>query len=178
MTHCWTTDIRRSGDGTVAAVLTARASNAPASAEEGLDRWRQVPDLRFFYARLSPAGRWSVNQLAKAGPGLLPHEQDYTGLAAIDPYDLASVYVSTPIDPRDGTVLPHHEIFHAHTPSGGSTWRWSPITERSKVDNLRPIVAPGEPGRVPLLWFRGSMAASQHYSCEVVLYDLPRGHHP
>jgi hypothetical protein len=176
MTHCWTTDIRRSSDGTVAAVLTARATDTPGSAEKGLDVWRPVPDLRFFYARLSPGGRWNVHQLAKAGPGLLPHEQDYTGLAAIDPYDLASVYISTPIDPRYQTALPHHEIFHAHTPDGGSTWRWSPITERSEVDNLRPIVAPGDPDQIPLLWFRGSMQASQHYRCEVVLHSTPRRH--
>lgn len=174
MTHCWTTDIRRSSDGTVAAILTARASDAPASAEKRRDPRRAVPDLRFFYARMSPDGQWSVQQLAKAGPGLLPHEQDYTGLAAIDPYDLASVYVSTPIDPRDGSALPHHEIFHARTPDGGSTWQWRPITEQSDVDNLRPIVAPGDPSRIPLLWFRGVMTASQHYRCEVVWYDLPR----
>lgn len=174
MTHCWTTDIRRSGDGTVAAVLTARAGNRPASEEKGLDPWRPVPDLRFFYARMSPAGQWDVHQLAKAGPGLLPHEQDYTGLAAIDPYDLDSVYVSTPIDPRDGTELPHHEIFHARTADGGSTWRWSPVTEGSNVDNLRPIVAPGDPARIPLLWFRGPMTASQHYRCEIVLQDMSR----
>lgn len=177
MTHCWTTDIRRSPDGTVAAILTARASDAPASAEAEREpgRERPVPDLRFFYARLSPGRQWHVRQLAAAGPGLLPHEQDYTGLAAIDPYDLGSVYVSTPVDPRDGAALAHHEIFHARTSDGGSTWRWSPITSGSGVDNLRPIVAPGDPSRVPLLWFRGSMAASQHFDCEIVLQDMPRG---
>ncbi|GAB3237288.1 hypothetical protein GCM10027447_36350 [Glycomyces halotolerans] len=174
MTHCWTTDIRRAADGTVAAVLTARAVDAPAAAEEPVDGERPVPDLRFFYARLAPGGRWSVHQLAEAGPGLLPHEQDYTGLVAIDPYDLDSVYASTPIDPRDGTWLERWEIFHARTGDGGSTWRWDPVTEDSEVDNLRPIVAPGDPGRVPLLWFRGSMTASQHYDCEVVLKDMPR----
>jgi hypothetical protein len=176
MTHCWTTDIRRSEDGTVTAILTARAETAPASADKDLDPWRPVPDLRFIYARLSPAGRWDVHQLAKAGPGLLPHEQDYTGLAAIDPYDVGSVYVSTCIDPRDGSTLPHYEIFHARTADGGSTWQWTPVTEQSNVDNLRPIVAPGDPDRIPLLWFRGSMQASQHYRCEVILHDIPRGH--
>ena len=48
------------------------------------------------------------------------------------------------------------------------------MTENSEVDNLRPIVAPGDPNRVPLLWFRGLMTASQHYDCEVVLLDRPR----
>lgn len=167
MTHCWTIDIRRAADGTIAAVLLARREEE----EPSTDRHRVVADHRYFYARLAPGGEWQVRQLAKAGAGLLPHEQDYTGLVAIDPYDLDSLYVSTPIDPRDGTELAHHEIFR--TGDAGTTW--TPITENSDVDNLRPIVAPGDPARVPLLWFRGPMTASQHYNCEIVLLDQPRG---
>lgn len=169
MSHCWTTDIRRGDDGSVAAVLTARAGD-----EEHLDRHRAHPDLRFFYARMAPGGEWTVNEFAKAGAGLMPHEEDYTGLAAIDPYDLDSVYVSTTLDPRDGAPLAFHEIFHARTADGGATWTWTPVTEGSEVDNLRPIVAPGDPSRTPLLWFRGTMTASQHYDCEIVLRDIPR----
>lgn len=168
MTHCWTIDIRRGTDGRLAAILLARQEDPSDSS----DRHREVHDHRFFYARLAPGGKWQVRQLAKAGPGLLPHEQDYTGLVAIDPYDVDSLYVSTPIDPRDGAELPHHEIFHAHVTDAGTTW--TPITENSEVDNLRPIVAPGDPTRIPLLWFRGPMTASQHYNCEVVLVDQPR----
>ncbi|GAB3997753.1 hypothetical protein GCM10029992_21620 [Glycomyces albus] len=170
--HCWTTDIRRSGDGTLAAILTARAVDAPA--EDGLYGQGPWPDLRFFYARLAVGGEWEVHPLAKAGPALLTHEEDYTGLVAIDPYDLDSVYVSTPVDPRDGTELAHREIFGGRTTDAGASWRWTPVTEDSEVDNMRPIVAPGDPDRVPLLWFRGSMTASQHYDCEAVLLDLPR----
>ncbi|MCC3761826.1 BNR repeat-containing protein [Glycomyces sp. TRM65418] len=170
MSHCWTTDIRTGADGSVAAVLTSRAGED----ELDLDRGEAAPDLRFFYARMSPGGEWTVNELAKAGPGLMPHEQDYTGLAAIDPYDLGSVFVSTPIDPRDGSALAHREIFHGRAAAAGAFWAWTPVTESSEVDNLRPIVAPGDPSRTPLLWFRGPMTASQHYRCEVVLLDLPR----
>jgi hypothetical protein len=155
----------------VAAVLTARAGEA----ELELDRRRPAPDLRFFYARMAPSGEWTVNELAKAGPGLMPHEEDYTGLAAIDPYDLGSVFISTPIDPRDGSALAHREIFHGRAAAAGAFWAWTPVTEDSEVDNLRPIVAPGDPSRTPLLWFRGPMTASQHYRCEIVLKDLPRG---
>ena len=171
MTHCWTIDIRRSDDGTLAAVLLAR-QDTPENPEDAFARRYDVRDHRFFYARLAPGGEWQVRQLAKAGPGLLPHENDYTGLVAIDPYDLDSLYVSTPIDPRDGTELAHHEIFHARIAGAGTTW--TPVTENSEVDNLRPIVAPGDPTRVPLLWFRGPMTASQHYNCEIVLVDRPR----
>ncbi|MFD7159290.1 hypothetical protein ACFV9C_32155 [Kribbella sp. NPDC059898] len=67
-----------------------------------------------------------------------------------------------------------HEIFHARTPDSGATWTWTPVTENSTVDNLRPIVAPGDPDRIPLLWFRGEMTASQHYNCEVVLDERLR----
>ncbi|HET6743725.1 MAG TPA: hypothetical protein VFH76_32530, partial [Kribbella sp.] len=173
MTHCWTVDIRRGADGSLAAVLTAR-HDTPENPEDAFARKHPVPDHRFFYARLAPGGEWQVQQLAKAGHGLLEHENDYTGLVAIDPYDLDSVYVSTPIDPHDGTALEHHEIFHGRTTDSGATWKWTPVTANSGVDNLRPIVAPGDPSRIPLLWFRGEMTASQHYNCEVVLLDALR----
>jgi hypothetical protein len=173
MTHCWTIDIRRESDGSLAAVLLAR-HDTPEDPTDAFARQHPVPDHRFFYGRLAPGGTWQVHQLAKAGPGLLPHENDYTGLVAIDPYDLDSLYVSTPIDPRDGTTLAHHEIFHARTADAGASWTWTALTEDSAADNLRPIVAPGDPTRIPLLWFRGEMTASQHYDCEIVLLDTPR----
>jgi len=179
MSHAWTVDIRRSPDGTLAAVLSTRGgpvpdNNVPDNPAEAYERMRPVPDHRFFYARLSPGGTWQVHPLARAGAGLLPHEQDYTGLAAIDPDDLDSVYASLPIDPRGGTPLPHHEIFHGRTGDAGRTWRWTPVTENSTADNLRPILVPGDPGRVTLLWFRGTMASSQDYDCEAVALRLPR----
>ena len=174
LSHCWTVDVRRAPDGTVAAVVSARADDGPSHPDEAAERLRPVLDHRFLFARLTPGGSWQVHPLALAGPGLLPHEQDYTGLAAIDPDDLDSLYVSTPIDPRDDQPLAHHEIFHGRTDDDGATWAWTPVTERSDIDNLRPIVAPGDHSTVSLLWFRGDMASSQDYRCEVVLLRLPR----
>ena len=170
--HAWTTDIRRAPDGTIAAVLTARVDD---DLEDHPDRNHPVHDIRFYAARLSPGSEaWQLVELAEAGGGLLPHEQDYTGLAAIDPYDIDSVYISTPVDPRTRDRLAHYEIFHGTTSDAGITWSWTPITEDSPYDNLRPIVAPGDANRIPLLWFRGEMTASQHYRCEIVLLDIPR----
>ncbi|WP_154796271.1 BNR-4 repeat-containing protein [Occultella kanbiaonis] len=159
ITHAWTTDIRRAPDGRLAAILTGRAGDDPENSN--------FSDHRFFYGTFD-GGVWQVHHLAKAGAALLPHEEDYTGLVAIDPYDLGSVYASTPIDPRDDSALDHHEIFHGRTTDGGASWDWTPITENSDVDNLRPIVVPGDPATRAVLWFRGSMTASQHYGCEVV----------
>lgn len=174
LTHAWTSDIRRSANGTIAATLTARGDDDPAGPDEEFARLRPVLDHRFVYARKEPDGGWSRHPLGKAGAGLLPHEQDYTGLATIDPYDLDSVYVSTPFDPRSGKETAYHEIYAGRTTDGGATWAWTPVTENSDVDNLRPIIAPGDPDRVVLLWFRGEMTASQHYRCEIVLRDTPR----
>ena len=131
-------------------------------------------DHRFFYARSDDGGPWQVHQVAKAGRALFAGEEDYTGLIAIDPYDADSVYAATHIDPRDGTELAHHEIFHGRTGNAGATWTWTPVTTNSGVDNLRPIVVPGDPSRVTLLWFRGTMSSSQHYDCEIAAHVQPR----
>lgn len=173
LSHAWTTDIREAG-GRLAAVMTARADHPAEPGGGDLGRNVPVDDLRLVYARLRADGQWEVSPLAHAGPGLLPHEQDYSGLAAIDPYDVSTVYISTPIDPRDRTRLDHHEIFRGCTADEGRDWHWSPVTEHSTVDNLRPIVAPGDPTTTHLLWFRGDMRSSQDYDCEVVLRSSSR----
>lgn len=178
LTHFWTTDIRRVG-GEVAVVVTARADDTVGPLDYSVPglpgRMDPIPDHRFVYARLDADGTWGVHHLALAGNGLLPHEQDYTGLAVIDPYDPDVLVLSAPFDPRDQTPTPHHEIYRGRTADRGATWAWEPVTQGSSVDNLRPILAPGDPDRQHLLWFRGSMTASQHYDCEIVLRTLPRG---
>ena len=172
MTHCWTIDIRRgstTGRSRPSCWLATTLRRSRRTRSRGCIRCRITASST---RRLAPGGTWQVHQLAKAGHGLLPHENDYTGLVAIDPYDLDSLYVSTPIDPRDGAALTHHEIFHARTADAGATWTWTPVTENSdrpttSARSSRPVI----PRRVPLLWFRGDMTASQHYDCEVVLLD-------
>ncbi len=86
--------------------------------------------------------------------------------------------LSTPIDPRDGRALPHRELFRGRTEDGGASWAWTAITEDSEVDNLRPILAPGDPAAEHLLWLRGTMASSQRFDCEVVLRSVPRPDDP
>ena len=107
--------------------------------------------------------------MAAAGSALLPHEQDYTGLGAVDPHDLNQVYISTPIDPRTGQATGHYEIYRGRTRDGGATFGWDAVTEGSAVDNLRPMVPPGDPSVHAVCWFRGSMDSSQAYKTEVVV---------
>ncbi len=165
LTHGWTTDLRQQGTE-LAAILTCRANdvNGPLQREQMLD----VDDHRLLYARFDGT-RWKLHPLAVAGPGLLPHEQDYTGLGAVDPNNLDCVYISAPVDPRTGATTPHYEIYRGVTADSGAGWTWEAITEGSAVDNLRPMVIPGDPSVHAVCWFRGSMSSSQSYSTEMVL---------
>jgi hypothetical protein len=99
---------------------------------------------------------------------MLLHEQDYTGLGAVDPNNLDQVYISTPVHPGTGEATDHYEIYRGQTADGGASWSWSAVTEDSHSDNLRPLVVPGDPSVHAVLWFRGSMASSQAYTAEVV----------
>ncbi|GAB2609304.1 BNR-4 repeat-containing protein [Pseudactinotalea suaedae] len=168
MTHCWTADIRRDATGRVVVLFTARTDDTlglalPFRTEEPLPH-------ALLRAELAPGdGQWQVTKVGDAGPQLLSHETDYTGLGSIDPDDLDALYFSTTVDPRDGSDLGVHEIFHGTTSDGGASWTWTPVTEGSPASNFRPIAIPGDPARRVLTWYRGDMQSSQKYATEVVL---------
>ena len=164
LTHAWTADLRGQGNQ-LAAIISCRANdvNGPLQRQQRLD----VDDHRLLYARFDGT-EWALHPLAVAGPGLLPHEQDYTGLGAVDPNNLDQVYISTPVHPGTGEATDHYEIYRGQTADGGASWSWSALTEDSHSDNLRPLVVPGDPSVHAVLWFRGSMASSQAYTAEVV----------
>ncbi len=167
MTHCWTTDIRRGADGRVVVLFTARVDDT-----QGLDLPFRCSDPlphALLRAELAPGGTWQVRRVADLGPQLLAHETDYTGLASIDPDDLDALYVSSPVDPRDGSDLGVHEIHHGVTADGGTTWRWTPVTSGSERPAYRPIAIPGDPRRRLLTWYRGLMESSQQYDTEIVV---------
>jgi hypothetical protein len=169
ITRAWTIQIEIDAGGLPYALFSARANH------DGKNP--KVEDLRFFYARFDGTA-WKVFQLAKAGAGLWDFEQDYTGLGALVPGDPNVVFISTNIDPRDDRLLDFHEIFKGITSDGGQSWAWQAITRDSTVENLRPIVPPGDPGRTALLWFRGKMTSSQNYDCAIVgMIDQPDEHY-
>jgi hypothetical protein len=163
MTHAWVIDVQRYDDGTVAALYQARADNNASD-----------PDHRYLYARFDGIG-WKSTYLGKAGHGLYSDQIDYVGLAALHPNDPTVIFISTPIDPRDdNTQLSHHEIFRGVTCDNGATFTWTPVTQNSPVDNLRPIVPKWNAGNTALLWWRGTYSSAQLYDAEVVgLLDRP-----
>ncbi len=159
MTHAWTIAIGVDARGNPYGLISARANDQPENTN--------FQDHRFFYIRYD-GRQWQARQLAKAGASLWDAEEDYTGLASLNPANPNEVFISTTIDPRDDSPLSLHEIFHGTTEDEGQTWTWRPITRNSTVENLRPLVVAWDRDSSLLAWFRGTMSRSQVYDCAMV----------
>lgn len=137
-------------------------------------------DHRYYYARWDGKA-WKANEIAYAGTRLYPFEDDYTGLAALDPHDPDIIYISTDADPVTGKPLVskadnqrHHEIFRGTTRDGGAKWTWEPITANSTTDNLRPLVPKWNDPRTALVWMRGKYEKNRgKWTTAVVTMILP-----
>lgn len=154
MTRGWSTDIELDSAGWPFVIFTARVED-------------NDEDHRFFYGRYLD-GKWQVHELARAGGHLYESENDYTGLAALDPNDPGRVFISSKIDPRDQKTLPHYEIFEGRSSDGGASWKWLPITANSSVDNIRPVVPRGGGGVTALVWMRGRYDTYTKYKTTIV----------
>jgi BNR repeat-containing family member len=162
----WPVDLELDRDGRPVAVFSVQTDGA------GQPRGKGGLDHRFYYARFDGA-RWRVSPLAHAGRRLYAGEDDYTGLAAIDPGDCSVVYLSTDAHPATGQPLisradgrRHRELFRARTEDFGASWTFEPISADSTADNLRPIVPAGSPH--VLLWLRGELSTYTDYALEVM----------
>lgn len=163
----WTTNIRLDATGKPCLVFTTRLGTKKLPGQDGMDH-------RFHYARFD-GNVWQVNPLACAGSELYRAEADYTGLAALDPHNLNSLYISTNVNPLTNAPLisatdgrRHWEIFHGTTTDGGRTWKWEAVTANSTVDNIRPVMPVWEEGISALLWLRGTYTTYTNYDLAAV----------
>jgi hypothetical protein len=152
----WMADIELDGNGRPVVVFSVQKDG------RGLPRGQGGFDHRFHYARWD-GETWHTREIAYAGTRLYPGEDDYTGLAAIDPQNSLVVYISTDADPKTGEALVstadnrrHREIFRGTTVDVGATWQWQPVTANSTMDNLRPIIPKWNDPRTALVWMRGA----------------------
>lgn len=123
-------------------------------------------DHRFHFARWNGTA-WQQREIAYAGTRLYPFEDDYTGLAALDPNNPDLIYISTDADPATGTPLiskadgrRHRELYRGTT-RDGTSWTWEPLTANSDADNIRPIIPKWNDPRTALVWMRGSYSANR-----------------
>jgi len=134
-------------------------------------------DLRYYYGRFD-GKTWHVHPLAYAGHRLYARENDYSGLVALHPYRSDVVYLSTSSDPATGDPLisrsdgnRHYELYRGVTADGGRSWTFTALTSDSTVDNLRPIVPPGDPSRTVVLWCRGKLETYTQYDLQAVMIE-------
>ncbi len=167
----WPVDIDVFEDGHAVVLFSVQRDGA------GMPRREGGQDHRLHLARWD-GERWLQFEIAHAGTSLYAGEDDYTGLAALDPADPAVVYLSTNADPESGEPLisaadgeRHHELFRGTSEDGGETFQWTALTHDSTSDQLRPIVPRGTP-RV-LLWLRGELRTYTDYDLEVVGSRIP-----
>lgn len=165
MRHGWTVDVAIDGDGNPVAVHQARANN-------------DTSDHRYFYSRWD-GSQWNTNQLGYAGSFLYNAEDDYTGLVAIDPDDVNTVYVSSEVHPQTKAQLigadgeRHYELFRGTTQDSGQSWEWTPLTFNSDIDNLRPIVPKWNAENTAILWLRGEYSTYTNFNLDVVAMVNP-----
>jgi hypothetical protein len=164
----WTTDLHLDSAGRPYAAFSIQKDGAGRPPGQG------GMDHRYYYARFDGA-RWHVLEMSHAGRRLYPGEDDYTGLAALDPHDPSRLFISTDTHPAIGAPLVsaadgrrHHEIFEGKTAGGGATWAWRPVTADSTADNIRPVVPAWGEGRTALLWLRGTYTTYTKYDLAVV----------
>ena len=120
---------------------------------------------------------WVDCQIAYAGSRLYKREDDYTGLACLDPNDTARVFLSSNVNIQTGerTASGRYEIYQGQMSESEQTCHWTAITENSAVDNLRPIVPMSTSGDAILLWLRGHLRTYTDYDLDVVGTILPSG---
>lgn len=167
----WTTDLHLDDAGHPVMGFSVQKDGASFknSREDG-PGW----DHRYYYARFDGTA-WHVHEMGYGGTGLYPREADYTGLLAIDPNQPNVVFISSDVHPVTG--LPnvsaadderHYEIFKGVTRDGGASWTWTPITENSEADHLRPVIPIWEGSRRAVLWQYGTFRTYTDYNTDIV----------
>ena len=145
-------------------------------AQVGTDSTWSTSRIFYYYARWTGT-EWQKRFIAHAGRGIYAAESDYGGGMCLDPEDPRIVYISTnaasPFNLGDVNNVPlaanaRYEIWRGFTADGGLTFTWTPVTQNSAADNLRPIIPPDHGRTECLVWFYGTYTSYTNYSTQVL----------
>src|SRR5262245_22637630 len=161
----WPCDMELGPNGNPSIVFSVRKNN-PGDAYV-------ANSLDYYYTRWDGSA-WQTHRMGYAGSPLYNSQNDYSGLAAIDPTNPSVVYVSTNYTPDTDVALPHWEIYQGYTADGGATWTWSAVTSNSSFDNLRPQLAVVDATHVAMIWMRGTYSSYTSFNTSVAgLITIP-----
>ncbi len=129
------------------------------------------------HLRVMPAsdGTWVREWVAFGGGELGGNlvENDYTGLAALDPSTHNRLVVSTNVHPSTGVPLRsradgrvHFELFEMNRRSDGS-WVPTYLTADSRADNIRPHIALRGTTKI-VSWMRGTYSSPHQFVTSIV----------
>jgi len=165
----WTWDVHYGSGGNPVCVFQVQKDNVTGSG------WNH-DRIYYYYARWTGT-EWERHFIAHAGRPLYSAEDDYGGGMCLDPEDPRIVYISTnaanPFALTDIDNVPlrpneRYEIYRGFTADGGKTFEWTPVTESSAADNLRPIVPMNHDRSEFLVWFHGTYTSYTSYSTKVL----------
>ena len=149
------------------------------------DRWtRRHPgvggtDHRYMIGRFD-GKRWNIRELCYAGSRLYAGEEDYTGLASLDPADSRVVIVSSNVDPVSRRGLrsatdgqQHWELFIGLADAAIDNICWRALTQNSDRDNIRPVVVSVGGDHSLVLWMQGHYRSYTDFDTDIVgaIYD-------
>ena len=174
----WTIDLHLNKNGKPYTVFSVQKDSA------GMRTGSGGEDIRYYFAKFNGKD-WQVNEIAYAGSKLYSGEDDYSGLAALDPQNPDRMIISTNADPVSGKPLMsnadgdrHYELFEGLSGDDGKTWKWQPLTKNSLFDNLRPVIPIWDSSDSIVLWLRGKLDSYTWYNLEVVGVLNPKTNDP
>lgn len=182
----WTVDLHLDQDGNPYTVISVQVNDGQKNRHKGE---KHGDDMRYYYANLQvpqwwqfgQEPSWQVEEIAYAGSRLYDQEQDYTGLAALDPSNKNIMIISTNADPVTGQPLisradnqRHWELYKGLREQDGK-WKWAALTSNSSEDNLRPIIPiNNESDDLYLLWMKGRYVSYQNIDTKVMMQVNPK----
>lgn len=160
----WASDMELDSSGNPFLVFSVRKNNSGDTFVAN--------SLDYYYAKWNGSA-WQTHRMGFAGSPLYNSQNDYAGLAALDPADPNTVFISTNYTPDTDVALAHWEIYKGVTIDGGADWTWSAITSNSTVDNIRPEVSVIDSTNIALVWMRGTYSAYTNFNTSVVGLIVP-----
>ncbi len=164
----WTSDIHLDSNENPYITFTVQVGSAGLPTGQGGD------DIRYHYARFD-GERWHDNEIAYGGTRLYSGEDDYSGNIFLDPNNPFRVFISVDVNPETGELLVsegdnqvHYEIFMGVSKDSGQTFSWTPLTENSRSDNIRPMSPIWDSTNTAVLWMRGRYTSYQNYNTQIV----------